>query len=65
MCTAMLSHAAPVMPATAGAAMLDEAARRILAAVRSSQRAADGLLWHGFDAATGGHSCCKWGDGNG
>jgi unsaturated rhamnogalacturonyl hydrolase len=44
---------------------LDEAARRILAVFDSSQRDSDGLLWHGFDAATGEHSCCKWGDGNG
>ena len=24
-----------------------------------------GLYWHGFDAATGRHSCCKWGRANG
>jgi rhamnogalacturonyl hydrolase YesR len=22
-------------------------------------------VWHGFDADTQTHSCCKWGDGNG
>lgn len=26
---------------------------------------ADGLFWHGVDAKTGGHSCCKWGRANG
>ena len=63
MCTAALSHAAPVL---GEAALLDEAARRLLAVFRSGQRdAADGLLWHGYDVLTGGHSCCKWGDGNG
>ena len=26
---------------------------------------ADGLFWHGVDAKTGAHSCCKWGRANG
>ena len=26
---------------------------------------ADGLFWHGVDAKTGKHSCCKWGRANG
>eukprot|EP01043_Picozoa_sp_COSAG02_P020535 COSAG02_NODE_1016_length_15190_cov_128.667418_14_plen_457_part_00 len=66
MCTAMLSHAAPAVRAELGTALLDEAARRLLAVIESGQRDhTDGLLWHGFDAASGAHSCCKWGDGNG
>ena len=63
MCTAALTHAAPVLKAQG---LLDEAARRLLAVLRSGQRdAMDGLLWHGYDTLTGEHSCCKWGDGNG
>jgi hypothetical protein len=66
MCTAMLSHAAPAVGPELGPALLDEAARRLLAVMDSAQQdRADGLLWHGFDAASGAHSCCKWGDGNG
>ena len=66
MCTAMLSHAAPAVGPKLGPALLDEAARRLLAVIESAQRdRTDGLLWHGFDAASGAHSCCKWGDGNG
>lgn len=67
MCTAMLTHAAPVLASrVAGERMLDEAARRLLGVFHSNQRdVTDGLLWHGFDVATGLHSCCKWGDGNG
>lgn len=49
-----------------GPPLLEEAARRLLAVHNSGQRnGTDGLLWHGFDAASGAHSCCKWGDGNG
>ena len=66
MCTAMLSHAAPVVGPVLGPQLLEEAARRLLAVIESGQRDhSDGLLWHGFDAASGAHSCCKWGDGNG
>ena len=66
MCTAMLSHAAPVVDSAFGRVLLDESARRLLAVMESAQRdRTDGLLWHGFDAVTGTHSCCKWGDGNG
>ena len=62
----MLSHAAPAVGPELGPALLDEAARRLLAVMDSAQQdRADGLLWHGFDAASGAHSCCKWGDGNG
>lgn len=66
MCTATLSHAAPFLGGDMAPALLDEAARRLLAVYKSGQTdPVDGLLWHGYDAASGQHSCCKWGDGNG
>ena len=74
MCTATLSHAAVYASTSPSAAvkgvnstaLLEEASRRLLAVYHSGQKdAVDGLLYHGFDAASGATSCCKWGDGNG
>lgn len=66
MCTAALSHVGPVLGGAAGLEMLEEAAQRLISVFRSGQRdPVDGLLWRGFDTASGAHSCCKWGDGNG
>ena len=63
MCTAILSHAARSLQ---NRSLLVVAARRLSAVYASRQRdRVDGLLYHGFDVATGNHSCCKWGDGNG
>lgn len=63
MCTSLLSHAAVMFHRTD---FVDTAATRLLGVYNSGQRdPEDALVWHGFDAWTGNHSCCKWGDGNG